>query len=427
MQERTDPILQDTLYTERLDNGLTVCVLRRPGFHTKTAWVTTHYGALDSTFVPPGGEEIKVPDGIAHFLEHKMFESPQGDAMDLFSELGADTNAHTTWTHTAYYFNTTQNFEQCLDVLLNMVQEPYFTDETVEKEQGIIEQEIRMYLDNPGWRSNMNFLECVYAEYPVRIDIAGTVESIHQINKDLLYLCHKTFYHPSNMVVFVGGDVDPAKVIEQVRQNFDRHGYEKQGEIKRIFPDEPRRLAELRKSEKLTVSQPIIRLGFKDVPVGEPGQKLLHRDFLTSLVLDAIIGRSSPLFTELYESGLIDNRFGYEHTAEVGYGYTYFAGPTKDPKALEARLLAGIANVKETGLNAADFERSKKKSLGRMLASMNAVESVAYWFSDLFFKECSVFDMLPIIDSLTLEEANARLQEHFDLDNYAVSLIEPRG
>jgi predicted Zn-dependent peptidase len=273
----------------------------------------------------------------------------------------------------------------------------------------------------------MNLLELLYHEYPVSIDIAGTVESIRKIDKDLLYLCHKTFYHPSNMVVFVAGDVDPAKVVEQVRQNFDRHGYEKQGEIKRIFPDEPKTLAGKRRSQQLTVSQPILRLGFKDDQVGTTGQELLHRDLLTAMVLDAMIGRASPLYTELYESGLIDNRFGYEHTAEVGYGYTYFAGPTRDPAALEEKLIAGIRKVKETGLDPESFERAKKKSLGRILSFMNGLDGVSYVFNDLFFKGISIFDLLPTANALKLEEANARLRHHFDLENYAVSLIEPRG
>lgn len=427
MEKHYDSLLRDTLYTERLENGLTVAVLHKPGFKNATARVATRYGSTDSAFVnPQTGEEVHVPDGIAHFLEHKLFEEEWGNVSDRFSEMGAESNAYTTYTNTVYYFNTTQNFEPCFDLLLDFVQSPWFTDESVAKEQGIIEQEIRMYLDDPDWRSNANLMEALYVNHPVRIDIAGTVESIHQITKETLYLCHKTFYHPSNMVVFVAGDVDPAKVVEMTRASFAKYEYAKQAEIRRLLPEEPDHIQERRRMQKLVVSQPILRLAFKEASVGARGRDLLAQDLLTSIILDAMIGRGSELYTTLYESGLIDHRFGSDHTAEESYGYSSFVGPTRDPGELEVRLLAGVAEAREKGLPEADFERAKKKAIGRLVGLMNDLDTIAYVYIDGFFKEVSLFDLIPVAKELTLAAANERLRTHFDPSRVAMSIIYPK-
>ncbi len=428
MEKHYDPLLKDTLYTERLENGLTVAVLHKPGFKQVTGRVAIHYGSIDSRFVnPQTGETVQVPDGIAHFLEHKLFEEEWGNVSDRFSELGADVNAYTTYTHTVYHFTSTQNIPECLDLLLDFVQSPYFTEESVAKEQGIIEQEIRMYLDDAGWRSSANLMEALFVEHPVRIDIAGTVESIHQINKDLLYLCHRIFYHPSNMVVFVAGDVDPAHVVEMVRASFGKHEYSAQAEIQRIMPKEPHAIAERRRMQALLVSQPILRIGFKETESGDGGRPLLERDLLTAMILDAVAGKGSDLYTRLYESGLIDQRFAFEYTPELTFGYSYFSGPTRDPGELEARLLAGLAEARAAGLNAEDFERARKKLIGRVINIMNDLDGAAYVFTDGYFKGISLFDLIPVAKVLTLEAANERLRSHFDPERAAVSIIYPKG
>jgi len=427
MERQFDPILRDELYTERLENGLTVAVLVKPGYRQMTGRVAVHYGSIDSRFVnPQTGKAVHVPDGIAHFLEHKLFESPEGNVADRFSELGAEANAYTTYTHTVYYFTTTDQFNECLDLLLGFVQEPYFTAETVAKEQGIIDQEIRMYLDDPGWRSSANLLEALYVRHPVRIDIAGTVDSIRKIDKDLLYVCHRIFYHPSNMVVFVAGDLDPEQVVERVRAAFAGREYPAQQEIERILPEEPPVINERRKMQELVVSQPILRLGFKEKEVGLTGLALLERDLLTSLLLDVVIGKGSALYTRLYECGLIDQRFGFEHVPEVSFGHTYLTGPTHDPSELEARLLAGLHEAQQQGLAEADFERARRKLMGRVINLMNDLEGAAFLYIDGFFKQIGLFDLLPTLQSLTLEAANERLRSHFDPALAAASIIYPR-
>lgn len=427
MEKHYDPLLKDTLYTEQLENGLTVAVLQKPGYKQITGRVATHYGSIDSRFVnPETGEAVTVPDGIAHFLEHKLFEKEWGNVSDRFSELGAESNAYTTYTHTVYYFTATDNFATCFDLLLDFVQNPHFTPESVAKEQGIIDQEIRMYLDDPGWRSSANLLEALYAKNPVRIDIAGTVESIKKIDKDLLYLCHHIFYHPSNMVVFVAGDVDPQQVVAMVRDSFGRREYRQQAEIKRLVPDEPATVHERRRMQQLVVSQPILRLGFKDDPIPEGGTALLERDLLTAIILDVICGKGSALYTALYESGLIDQRFGFEYAPDLTFAYSYVTGPTRDPGELEARLLAGFAAAREQGLDPADFQRAQKKIIGRLVNLMNDLDAVSYVFIDGYFKKSDLFAMIPTAQGLTLEAANQRLRSHFDPDRAAASIIYPK-
>lgn len=427
MEKQYDPRLRETLYWETLPSGLRIGVLPRPGWREATGRVAVNYGAIDNEFVPPGAtESVRVPDGIAHFLEHKLFESAEGNAFDKFAAYGADANAYTSWQQTVYYFSATENVLPCLDVLMDMVQEPYFTPETVEKEQGIIGQEIRMYLDAPDWRSRQNVLEAMYQRHPVRVDIAGTEASIAAITADTLYLCHRTFYHPSNMMVFVGGDVDPQAVVDRIAGNVEQRGYPPQGEIRRILPPEPPAVGQRRKEQELSVSQPICRLAFKEQRVGERGRELLARDLLTTMILDVILGKASPLYNRLYEDGLIDNRFGFEYTGEVSYGWTALAGPTRDPGELERRLLEGIAAARQAGLAAADFERAKKKSLGRFLGFLNSTDMIAYVVNDGFFKGIGLFDILPVAEALTLEEANQRLREHLDPEFAVTSVIWPR-
>lgn len=220
MEKRVYETLHEELFYEKMDNGLDVYILPKKGFNKTYATFTTNYGSVDNQFVPLGKTEMKrVPDGIAHFLEHKLFEKEDGDVFQQFSKQGASANAFTTFTRTAYLFSSTDNVEKNLETLIDFVQSPYFSDKTVEKEKGIIGQEIRMYDDNPDWRVYFGAIESMYHNHPVKIDIAGTVESIAQITKELLYECYETFYHPSNMLLFVVGPVDEQKIMQQIRDN----------------------------------------------------------------------------------------------------------------------------------------------------------------------------------------------------------------
>lgn len=426
MERLTYERLRETMYREHLPSGLTVEVVPKPGYHKRYATFAARYGSVDNCFVPPGArEETRVPDGIAHFLEHKMFEQADGNVFDRFAALGASVNAATTYTSTTYLFSTSDHFNECLELLLNFVQQPWFTPESVRKEQGIIAQEIRMYEDNPEWRLQDNLMKALYHRHPVRIDIAGTVESIQEIDPDVLYLCHRTFYHPANMVVLVVGDVRPEEVIAQVSDNVGRRGYEPRPAVVRRYPDEPPTLHEQRRAERLRVSLPLLALGFKDQPAA-PGRELLERATAIEIALRAIVGRSSDLYNRLYDQGLLDDSFGASYTGEVGYAHVIMGGETREPERLADALRAGIEQARERGVSAEDFERLRRAALGSFIAALQSPELIAHQATADFFRGFELFDRYDVLKALTLDQVNVRLREVFAPEKCAVSIIQPK-
>lgn len=426
IEVRQVPVLQEEVHTARLESGLEVFVIPKPGFAKKYATFATHYGSIDSCFVPPGGEEVCVPAGIAHFLEHTLFQKENGNASDWFSELGASSNAYTSYLLTAYLFSTTDGFEACLDLLLNFVMEPYFSSANVEKERGIIEQELLMYGDMPDHRLILSLMEALYHEHPVRLDIGGTIESIHQVTPELLEACYRTFYHPENMALIVIGDVEPHKVIDQTAENLGRRGFVPQGEIERVFPDEPESVKERRVEVEMTASRPRLAVGYKELPNGLPAHESLRQRTLMSIVLRSLLGRSSTLYAELYEDGLIDDTFSSYFESSPHYAHTLIGGETDDPDRLLDRLQAGIARALERGIDGEEFERYKKAYLGRYLDNLNSLERMASSFLAHHFRGTSFFDTIDVVRSLTVDEANERLRKHFVTEHVAVSILRPK-
>ncbi len=420
-------LLQEKIIWQRVEPGLEVFVLPKQGYNKKYVTYSANFGSIDSHFIVEGeGGELVVPDGVAHFLEHKLFEEEGGNVFERFARLGASSNAFTNFNNTSYLFSCTDHFTECLEILLDFVQSPYFTKESVEKEKGIIEQEIRMYEDNPQWRVFFNLLTALYREHPVKKDIAGTVESIRQIDEHVLYKCYRTFYHPSNMAVFVVGDVEPERVFTQVSENIVRRGYSRLGEIRRIYPAEPKMPARDCVVQELVVSQPILNLGFKEEEVGFDGERLFRREAATGLVLDCVLGSSSRLYNELYEDGLIDDEFEAGHVAEKDYGHTLLGGETKDPDRLYQRLMEGIRQAQAEGISAEIFAHHRRKLMGEFLKSFNSLEFIANNFPAYHFKGINFFNYLETVHSLTLEEVNKRLRTHFTDSNHARSIIQPK-
>ncbi|ANF96577.1 EF-P 5-aminopentanol modification-associated protein YfmH [Paenibacillus bovis] len=416
--------LQETLYHEKLDNGLEIYVLPKEGFQKTYATFATRYGSVDNHFQVEGQEEVKVPDGIAHFLEHKMFEEPDGvDVFSKFSAKGASANAFTSFDQTVYLFSATEQIEDNLDTLLNYVQNPYFTKENVDKEKGIIGQEIQMYNDNPDWRVYYGLIEAMYQKHPVRIDIAGTIESISEITKDTLYSCYNTFYHPSNMMLFVVGGVNPEQVIDQVRRNQASKNYAPQGQIHRYFEEEPTAVGEKWKEIKLPVSQPKFLMGFKETATGLTGEALQRKNLVTKLMLDLLLGNSTALYQQLYDEDLISDDFGYDYTGTSEYAYSMIGGDTRDPKLLVQRLQEEIGKAVETGFSQEAFDRSLRKRIGNYLRLLNSPESIAHEFTRNRFKDSDFFAILPIYESLTLEDVNQRLRDHMNWEQLAVSVV----
>lgn len=425
MQKLSYPGVEETLYHEQLPNGLQVYVLPKEGFQKTYATFSTRYGSVDNHFGIGDGPLARVPDGIAHFLEHKMFEEPTGDIFATFASQGASANAFTSFDRTVYLFSATEQIEANLTTLINFVQNPYFTDQNVDKEKGIIAQEINMYSDNPDWRVYYGLIEALYQVHPVHIDIAGTVESIYKIDKEMLYRCYETFYHPSNMLLFIVGGVDAEQVFELVRSNQAAKTYEPLGEIKRFFEPEPQGVNTPRKAIQLQVSLPKCLFGFKEKTNGLDSAALLRRDVTTKLMLETILGSSSPTYQQLYDDNLISDSFGYEYNCSTDYGFSIVGGDTKDPDALVARVKEAVASLQQSGLDAEAFERTKRKRIGSYLRMLNSPESIAGEFTRYKFRGQDLFELLPAYESITLDDANARLREHFDFGQLAVSVVLP--
>lgn len=424
MEQRQYSNLQETIYYERMDNGLDVYVLPKAGFQKTYATFSTKYGSIDNHFQVEGQEEIQVPDGIAHFLEHKMFEEPEGDIFAKFAEQGASANAFTSFDRTVYLFSSTSHIEESLQTLIDFVQRPYFTDENVEKEKGIIGQEINMYRDNAAWRVYFGLIEAMYHIHPVHIDIAGTIESIGTITKETLYTCYHTFYHPSNMLLFVVGGVDPKGIFELVRSNQAAKSFEPQGDIRRIFEEEPVEVKEARRVAKLPVSLPRCLFGCKEPRPGLEGRALLEYEVTTRLMLDLMMGSSSPLYQTLYEEGLTTDSFGSEYTCSPDYAFSIIGGESKDPDGLVKRVQELIDERKASGFEQAAFERIRNKSIGSYLRMLNSPEAIANEFTKYKFRDTDLFDILSVYETLTLEQVHQRLKDHFDWNRLAVSIVE---
>lgn len=419
--------LEETLHSARLQSGLAVFILPKKGFRKKYATFATNYGSIDTSFVPPGHQEpVKVPDGIAHFLEHQLFAEETGDIFDKFARLGASANAYTHFTSTTYLFSTTGDFYPALDLLLEFVSKPYITEATVEKEKGIIEQEVRMYQDTPRWRVFSNLLNALFHNHPIRVDIAGTVESVRSINRDHLLLCYQSFYQPSNMLIFIAADEDPEAVFEHVASYLSDKVVPVAG-VKRLYPREPSTVRERHVEEQMSVSEPIFRLGFKEKTTGLTGQTLLRRMLSTELLWDLLLGASSSLFNRLYEKGLLDNTFGFDYIGHPEFGVSILGGQTGDPRRTHSEILKGVLELRRTGVWKEAFPRHKNKAVGSYLQRFDHPESLAYIFNSGYFLGIGLFDYLEVLESLTVDDIEERLEEHVDPDYSAISIVYPVG
>ncbi|AIC98223.1 zinc protease [Bacillus subtilis subsp. subtilis str. OH 131.1] len=419
--------LQETLYHEKMSNGLDVYVLPKKGFNKTYAVFTTKYGSIDNRFVPLGKNEmVHVPDGIAHFLEHKLFEKADGDVFQDFSKQGASANAFTSFTRTAYLFSSTSNVERNLETLIDFVQDPYFTEKTVEKEKGIIGQEINMYDDNPDWRLYFGVIENMYKEHPVRIDIAGTVESISHITKDLLYECYETFYHPSNMLLFIVGPVDPEAIISQVRENQGKKPYTDQPEIKREEVKEQEAVFRKEKEIKMNVQGPKCLVGLKSKNPFKLGKELLKHELSMNLLLEALFGKSSAQYESLYEKGYIDETFSFDFTAEYGFGFAAIGGDTPEPDQLAEDISSMLLRAGEL-ITAEKIELARKKKIGTFLKALNSPEYIANQFTRYAFLDMSLFDVVTVLEQITLEDVQNVIQEEIAADRLTVCKVVPKS
>ncbi|NRD78905.1 insulinase family protein [Bacillus sp. BRMEA1] len=420
--------LQEELYHEKLPNGLQVYILPKKGFNKTYATFTTKYGSVDNTFVPLAKDEyVKVPDGIAHFLEHKLFEKEDGDVFQQFSRQGASANAFTSFTRTAYLFSSTNDVEKNLETLIDFVQDPYFSEKTVEKEKGIIGQEITMYDDNPDWRLYFGLIQNLYQNHPVKIDIAGTIESISHITKDWLYECYNTFYHPSNMLLFIVGPVEPEQIMKQIRDNQAKKDYKDMPEIKRKFPEEPEQAAEKKQVLQMNVQTSKCLLGIKAIHINQTGEEMLKNELTMNVLLDLLFGRSSKHYDQLYNDGLVDETFSYDYTQEQGFGFAMVGGDTNDPDQLASRLEEILLSAKnENAFTEDQLDRAKKKKIGAFLRAINSPEYIANQFTRYAFNEMNLFDVVPTLEKITLKDVQSLAGELMEKERFSVCQVVPK-
>lgn len=398
--------INETLYHEVLPNGLTVYLLPKKEYHKTYGLFSTNYGSIDNEFVPYGkSEKIKVPDGIAHFLEHKLFEKEDGDVFQLFGQQGASANAFTSFTKTSYLFSTTDQVEKNLTTLLDFVQAPYFTEETVNKEKGIIGQEIQMYEDDPNWRLFFGILNNLYPNHPLHIDIAGTVESIDKISADDLYTCYHTFYQPSNMVLFVVGNLEPEQLMSVIRTNQSAKDFPPAQPIQRYFPESTHEI--IAKSElEAAVNRNKFVLGIKGLDIlPQEGSKLLRYKTAINLLFQLLLGNTSQNYLKMYNEGLIDDSFGFEFTLDREFHFADFSGDTDQPEEAAKQVKQLILNFEnDPEITTENLTLLKKKMLGQYFQSLNSIEYIANQFTQSLFGEQTLFDLPQIIDSIQLED-----------------------
>ncbi len=407
------------------ESGLKIYIVPKKGFSKYYAIYGTEYGSIDTKLKVPGSDEvINLPDGIAHFLEHKLFEEEDGqNAFDKFALTGANANAFTSFDMTAYLFSCTEDFYENLDILLEFVNHPYFTKENVDKEQGIIGQEIKMYEDDPSWRLFFNMLQGMYFNNPVKTDIAGTVESISRITPELLFKCTDAFYNPSNMFLVLVGDISEEKIVQCVNKavSADRD----RGRINREVVDEPKEVVKTKVVQKMSVSKPLFLIGFKEKTVDIEGRKLLKKTVETQILTEILFGKSSDFFMKLYSEGLIDSSFGKDCEFEKKYGFSSITGESKDPDVVYERVMGYLENVKASGLSEEDIVRGKRVLLGKNLRIYNSVENIGNDFIRCFMNGINPFEYGDAVNSVTADDLMRRLNDHFDKNSAVLSVIEP--
>lgn len=402
-----------------LDNGLKIYILEKPQYKSSYALFGTKYGSIDTIF-SVNGKETAVPEGIAHFLEHKLFESEDGDAFTKYAKTGAYANAFTSFDKTCYLFSCSDRFYENLEILLNFVQSPYFTEATVNKEQGIIGQEIRMYDDSPAWRVMFNMLMAMYHNHPVRIDIAGTVESIAKIDYNLLYDCYNTFYNPSNMFICIAGNVDADACLKQIKSSIKPS---EPHEIIRIKPEEPETVVKNYTEQALEVAQPMFCFGFKE----NMSEEISLKDkIITSLLLNIISGDASPLYKELINKGLINDEFENEHFCGDGYSALIFEGESSDPKSVAEAIKAEVERLKTDGIDKKLFNAVRSGMYGSAIRLFNNVESIAMQLVECAMSDCGLFDEIKYLKAVTLEDVQKKLSQ-LNCDNTVLSVINPKN
>lgn len=403
-------------------SGLKIFVMPKENYKSTYAVFGTKYGSIDTRFKRSDSDEFTVvPEGIAHFLEHKLFESEELDAFTRYAETGASANAYTSFDKTCYLFQCSDRFEDSLRILLDFVTHPYFTKETVEKEQGIIGQEITMYYDVAGWMSTFNLLRCLYKNHPVRIDIAGTVESISEITDKLLYDCYNTFYNLHNMALVVVGNADADRIVAICDECLEKA---ENVSIERSFEDEPRDIVKSYDEYHLAMSVPVFSFGYKEKC--ETPERTLKEIVETNILLEVLIGESSPLYSSLIEKGLINSQFSKEYFVGYGYEAIMLDGESTNPQAVADEIKREVARLKKDGIDDELFETVRRNLYGKEIMQYNDIDAVANGMISCYFSDYGIFDTMDIYKNVTKADIEKRLFEVMDEKYSALSVVKSK-
>lgn len=411
----------ETIHRCVLPNGLQINVVSKPDHAKSYAFFATRYGGMDTRF-ELGGKWLDTPAGIAHYLEHKMFDTKTGNALQELAKNGAEPNAFTSNAMTGYYFDSTEHFYENLEILLSFVSVPYFTDESVAKEQGIIGQEIRMIEDNPDWQIYTRMMQALYQNSTARTSVAGSVESIKAITAQTLYDCHRAFYTPANMVLTVVGNVDPDRVVELTGRILPA---ESGPVIPRDYGEEPAAVAQKETEIHMEVAMPQFLMGFKCVPAPS-GEEYFRRNLIGEMACDLLLGESSPLYLRLYNEGLINTSFAGAFEMMPSVAYLYAGGDSRDPRAVSDAIVREAARLAAEGVDEDFYQRVRKAAFGSMLRGFNSFENIAVSMTEGYFAGYDVCRFPEIFDSISREDIRAFIRENLTQEQSVLSLVLPK-
>lgn len=421
MQSKHNAFLGETCLETVHSSGLKIKIVKKQGKSRKTAMLATNFGSINRQFEYQG-EMITIPNGTAHFLEHKLFEGEKGNAFDFYAKTGAKANAYTSNDKTAYYFTCTDKFEENLRILLSFISKPYLTDENVEKEKGIIGQEIRMYEDEPSWQGYFGLIECLYKDHPVKYDIAGTVEDIAPITVDTLMSCYNTFYRPSNMVLCVAGDVDEKTVLDACDNYFSPvHSITP---ITQVIPEEGRGVVKEYSEKIMPVSRPLIYIGIKDCDTELSGIDLAKKEMEIELLSEIMFGNSTKFYKDLYDKGVINSEFEVAYEMSDTFAFLFFAGETDEPQTVLDAIRAEITNFLENGFSEERFIQVRNMTYGNIIAACDNVSSTVNTLVSSEFSKREPFDSAEVLKTMTPDDVMSRAKKLFTPLDIAMSVIK---
>ena len=421
------PLINEQLYYEKLPNGLQVFIVPKENYNKTYALFATKYGSIDNRFVPYGKDEyVTMPLGIAHFLEHKLFETKEGDdAANLLSSLGAEVNAYTNYTTTAYLFSATHKIPEALNILLDFVQDPHFTDENVLKEQGIIDQELKMYLDMPQEQLRLGVLKNMFKEHYINEDIGGTVDSIKEITKEKLYTVYETFYHPSNMILTIVGNVNPDEILNLVKENQSKKVFREITNIKREYKCEDSQVVRPYAEVKMDILMPKVAIGLKLPYERLTGEELLKQELLLKILMEETFGSTSDNYQEMLDLELINNSFNTNIFAEPTAGFIMLSTDTLKDEEFVNYVKEKLLSLKKIKISKSSFNKYKKIILGSFIKSFNYLEYIANSFIYYHFKGVNMFKVIDLIDELTHQDMKS-LEKYFHQDAITVFKVLPK-